>query len=171
MEHAEHAGLLADTYVWITLSFLIFCAAAFVFGRKSVTGGLDARINAIRAELDEAAKAHNEAMALLAEYQQRANDAEAESARIIRQAKEDAQALKEKAIADLEADLIRKEEWLSGRLTRMQEDAQTALQSHAATIVLQSAEQIVAQAVTEKAHDALVAETIKTLPSLAKKAA
>lgn len=169
--HAEHTGLLADSHFWVFLSFLIFCAAAFVFGRKSVTDKLDGRINRIRSELETAAKAHADAQELLAEYQQKAKDAEANAARIIKQAQEDAKAMQEKAMADLEAEMQRKEAWLAGRLVRMEEETRQALQDHAARIVVQSAEQIVASAVTEKHHADLVKQTISDLPKLAKNAA
>lgn len=169
--HAEHAGLLADSHFWVFLSFLIFCAAAFVFGRKSATDKLDGRINRIRNELAEAERAHVEAQALLAEYQQKARDANAQATRIIAQAQEDARALQEKAMADMEADIARKEAWLTGRLTRMEEETVQALQDQAARIVIQSAEQIIANAVTEKQHADLVKQTIANLPKLTKKIA
>ena len=167
----EHTGLLADSYVWVALSFLLFCVVAFMFGRKSVTQGLDGRIERIRTELEVAARAHADAQTLLAEYQQKARDADQQAARIIAQAEEDAKALRAKALADLEADIARKEAWLSGRLTRMEEEAQNSLQAHAARIVMQSAEQIVADAMSEKQHAELVAQTIADLPSRVKNAA
>ena len=67
----EHGSLLANPRVWVAVAFVIFFV---VFGRKlwaALAGILDARTNAIRAELAEAIKLRKEAEAILREANQR----------------------------------------------------------------------------------------------------
>ncbi|MES2729568.1 MAG: ATP synthase F0 subunit B [Pseudomonadota bacterium] len=171
--HADahgHTGPLGDATFYVLISFIIFCLMAYKFGRTSVTTALDDKIARIRDELAAAEQARLEATQLLQDARQREQQAGNDVSRILKQAKEDAAALISKAASDLDADIARRESQLATRLQRMQEDAKSDLQSYAATLVMQSAEQVVAQAVTEKTHAQLVKATIDSLPDTVKKA-
>ncbi len=170
--HGTHhaAGPLGDATFYVLISFIAFCLLAYKFGRSSVTSGLDAKIAHIKNELDAAAQTRREAEQMLADAQTRAKQIEAETARIVTQAQADAKAMRDTAAQELDADMARRESLLANRLQRMQDEAQADLQSYAAALVIQSAEQIVSQAVNEKTHAQLVQNTTESLPQTLKMA-
>ena len=65
-----------------------------------ITGGLDAKIDAIRSQLDEAKKLRAEAEALRDEYKQKIAGAEKDAASMMENAQREADAILEKAEAD-----------------------------------------------------------------------
>ena len=64
-----------DPTFWVAVGFLILAALAVMFGRKPVLAMLDARVDAVKASLNEAASLREEAQQLLAEYQRKQRDA------------------------------------------------------------------------------------------------
>lgn len=164
------SGLLGDTTFYVLISFIIFCLLAYKFGRASVTSGLDAKITRIQNELEAASATRRAAETLLQEAKQKAADIATDTKRIVDQATADAAALRAQAAAELDADMTRREAALASRLQRMRDEAQADLQAYAATLVVQSAEQIVTQAVNEKTHAQLVKATTESLPTTLKKA-
>ena len=105
----------SDATFWAFVSLLIFLGIAIYFGvPKIVAKMLDDRIAKIAAELDDATRLRREAEALLVEYEQKRQSAEAEAAGIVRAAEDEAKRLTEEAATTL-ADLI-------ARRTRAAED-------------------------------------------------
>ena len=61
---------------------------AFKMGRKSVVGALDAKIDEVKSEIENAERLRVEAQELLAQYQRKQRDAEQEAADILKRAQE-----------------------------------------------------------------------------------
>ena len=92
--------LLADPEFWVAVAFVIFLGfAAWLGAFKALVDGLDQRGARIAAELAEAKRLREEAQALLASYEKRRHEAEAEAAAIIAQAKVEADRLAREAQA------------------------------------------------------------------------
>jgi F-type H+-transporting ATPase subunit b len=82
----------AVLFTWVALiAFLAIVWKLGVF--NMVTSGLDKRAARIRDELDEARRLREEAQALLAEYQRKQREAEAEASQIVANAQADAERL------------------------------------------------------------------------------
>jgi F-type H+-transporting ATPase subunit b len=80
-----------DNSFWATAALLIFLGIiTYVKVPAMITKALDARADKIRTDLEEARRLRDEAKALLAEYQQKRKDAEAEAAGIVDAAKREA---------------------------------------------------------------------------------
>lgn len=168
--HHGPTGLMGDTTFYVLISFIIFGLMAYKFGRTSVASGLDTKIARIRDELAAAQQARIEAEQLLAEAKVREKQAGAETTRILEQARADAASLLDNAALDLDADMLRREAMLTARLQRMKDEAKSDLQSYAASLVMQSTEQIIVEAISEKTHAQLVKATTDSLPDTLKKA-
>ncbi|MEN8721358.1 MAG: F0F1 ATP synthase subunit B [Alphaproteobacteria bacterium] len=93
---------LSDTD-WVAIAFLVF--VGLLIWKKvpaMVLGALDDKADAIRNELEEAARIRSEAQALLAKYQKAQAEAEKEAEAIVEQASKEATALAEQTRVQLE---------------------------------------------------------------------
>lgn len=103
-----------DAPFWALVSLVIFFGIiVYLKVPGMLAGALDRRAQSIREELEQARRLREEAQALLADYQRRAREAEAEAEEIIDQAKREAAALSVEARK-------RTEEYVAGR-TRLAE--------------------------------------------------
>ncbi|NJO56404.1 MAG: F0F1 ATP synthase subunit B, partial [Rhodospirillales bacterium] len=69
---------------WVLISFVIFCGLLYMMGVPETIGkALDGRAAKIKSELDEARRLREEAQALLAEYQRKQREADAEARAIV----------------------------------------------------------------------------------------
>jgi F-type H+-transporting ATPase subunit b len=83
-----------DAEFFVLLGFLVFVAVLIYFGaHRMVLKGLDARGEAIQAELDQAARLRAEATALLASFEKKTAEAEANAAAIVAEARAQAEQL------------------------------------------------------------------------------
>lgn len=97
-----------DPAFWVAVGFFIFLGALAWFGvHKTIIGALDARADAIKAEFAEAARLRGEAESLLASFETKRKEAEAEAAAIVAQAKSDAERMAKEAEAKI-ADFVKR---------------------------------------------------------------
>ena len=94
--------LLQDTTFWAFVGLVLFFIVIFVFGApKMITKSLDDRADRIRTELDEARRLREEAQELLASYKRKQAEAAKNAEDIIRQAKAEADYLRENAKTEI----------------------------------------------------------------------
>lgn len=155
--------LAHDTGLWVTISFIVFAFIAFKLGRKSVVGGLDARIEEVKGEIENAERLRVEAQELLAQYQRKQRDAEKEAKEMIDHAKEQAKQLRKTAETDLAELMDRRETQLSERMRRLEENAVAEIQNHAADLAVAATTEMIVQTLDEKTNAALNEESIKSL--------
>ena len=83
-----------DAEFFVLLGFLVFVGVLIYFGaHRMVLKALDARGEAIAAELAQAAKLRDEATALLASFEKKTAEAEANAAAIVAEARAQAEQL------------------------------------------------------------------------------
>ena len=106
--HAEPELWGFAPYQWVSISMLVLLLIAF-FGakvHKTITGGLDGQIAAIREELDEAKRLRAEAEKLRDEYTTKIANAETDAEAMLDNAKAEAEAI----LRDLRNDLTTSKE-------------------------------------------------------------
>lgn len=158
MEH-----MLTDTNFWYVLSFIIFSALILKLGMPALNVLLDVRIAQIKSDLEEAENLRVEAQEMLAQYQRKHRDAVKESEGILEKAKENAAKFKESAEAELEEVIKRREAQLEDRLMRMQQNAINEIQSYAADLAMNAAQQIIVDNLDKKTNATLVDDAIKDI--------
>ncbi len=158
MEMLQHS-----TTLWVAISFVVFVALAVKFAGKGIASALDKRIAQIRAEIDTAEKLKAEAEALLADFQQKQQDAEKTAEKIIEQARASAKAVQEAAEADLSESMARREAQLTERLKRIEEKAIADIQNHAADLSIEATREIVMKTLDDKAGNKLVDQAIQSV--------
>lgn len=151
------------TTYWVAISFVIFLVLAVKLAGGKVTGALDAKIAAIRSEIETAEKLRAETQALLNDIQQKQRDAQVEASRIVDSARASAKQIQKSAEADLEETMARREAQLMDRLRRVEEKAIADIQNHAAELALQATREIVAKSMDEKTGKTLIDQAVASV--------
>ncbi|MBN9031186.1 F0F1 ATP synthase subunit B [Rhizobium sp. YJ-22] len=110
-----------------------------------VAKSLDARADEIRNELAEAKRLREEAQHLLAEYQRKRKEAEAEAAGIVASAEREAQALTAEAKQKTEEFVARRNALSEQKIKQAETDAINAVRSAAVDLAIAAAENVIAK--------------------------
>jgi F-type H+-transporting ATPase subunit b len=131
-----------------------------------ILNALDQRSARIKAELDEARRLKEEALALLAEYQRRQGQAEREAGEIIAGAKAEAERLVAEAEAKSEEFLARRTKLAKAKIAQAEAQAVADVRNAAADAAVAAAEAILIETVTGDAGNRIITRSIKDLRSV-----
>ena len=127
---------------------------------------LDGRIDAIKAQLDDAAKLRAEAEALRGEYQAKLSALDSETADMRARAQEEADALVAKAQTDAEALVARRQTMAEQRITAAERAAVAEVRATASRAAVGAAQQLIASGHGAASRDAIVDRSIADLVKL-----
>lgn len=150
-----------DPAIWVALSFAIFVIAAFALGRKMIVAGLDEKIAKIRTEIETSDRLRTEALAMLAQYQDKQKNAETEAQNIVAKATEQAKQIQAKLDAEFEESVKRREQMLKDRIARMQDQARDDIRRYAAELAMSATAEIIAQKMDQSRSNALIEDSIR----------
>ncbi|KRA83094.1 ATP synthase subunit B [Altererythrobacter sp. Root672] len=164
----EHVEPVAFGFVgpgaWVSLAMLVFIGILVWKGvPKLITGGLDAKIAAIREQLDEAKKLRAEAEALRGEYAAKIANAEKDAAAMIEHAKTESEAIVAKAEADAKAVIGRRERMAEDKIAGAERAAVDEVRAKAALAATEAARGLIAAKHDADADRKLVDEAISSL--------
>ncbi|MXP46372.1 hypothetical protein GRI43_03055 [Altererythrobacter luteolus] len=114
-----------------------------------ITGGLDAKIAAIREQLDEAKKLRAEAEALRNEYSAKIANAEKDAEAMMENAQKEADSIMDKAEQDSKAMVERRKKMAEDKIAAAERDAVDDVRNSAAMAATAAARELIA-----KKHDA-----------------
>jgi F-type H+-transporting ATPase subunit b len=162
--HAEPSVLGLDSYQWVALAMLVL-VGVFVWKKVPglITGGLDAKIAAIRAALDEAKTLRAEAEALRAEYAAKIAGAEKDAEAMLAGAREEADAILAKAEADSEVMVARRQRMAEDKIAAAERAAIAEVKAKAVTAAAAASKVLIAKAHDKKADKKLADEVIASL--------
>ena len=126
---------------------------------------LDGRIEQVRNEITTAETLRIEAQELLAQYQRKQRDAQAEAESIIANARNHAGEIRKSAEADLNEMIDRKERQLAERLQRMEDSTKSEIRAYASELAVKATAEIIAARLDDAGNAALVEQAIKTMPA------
>jgi F-type H+-transporting ATPase subunit b len=155
---------LQDPTFWVLVAFVLFIGAAGWPIAKAITAGLDKRADKIRADMEEAQKLREEAQDLLAGYQRKQRDAEAEAEAIVSHAHEESERLLVHGRERLEAALERRRKLAMDRIEQAEAQALDTVRVKTVDIALAATRDFLAENLKGKEADALVEVAIKELP-------
>lgn len=162
--HAEPSVFGLDTYQWVALAMAVLIG---VFLWKKVpgviTGGLDAKIAAIRAALDEAKTLRAEAEALRAEYAAKIAGAEKDAEAMLAGAREEADAILAKAEADSKVMVARRQKMAEDKIAAAERAAIAEVKARAVTAAAAASKALIAKAHDGEADRKLADEVIASL--------
>ena len=155
--------MLQDPTFWVAIGFLILAILAVFFVRKPILGMLDARVDSVRASLDEAASLREEAQQLLAEYQRKQRDAVKETEAMVARAKEEAERISSDGAEALEAALKRREELAIDKIAQAEADAVREVQRISIEVAIDATRVLIADKLDGARADALIDEAISDI--------
>ena len=141
----------------VTLAFIVFVGLLIylkVPGR--ITRLLDDRAQMIRNDLDEARLLKDEARALLASYEAKQTEMQAQSARIVATAKEEAQAAGVQAKLDLDAAITRRMAAAEEQIASAVKAAEKAVRDQAVSVSIAVAGEVLARQMTAEGAKASI---------------
>jgi len=135
--NASGAHWYTDSKLWVLIPLVLFFAFIFKKGvHKAIGSTLDARATRITSELDEAKRLREEAQALLASYQRKQKEAEAQAEDIIKQARSDAENMAVQARKDLSERLERRAAQAEAKIASAESQAMADVKAKAADMAL-----------------------------------
>ena len=146
--------------IWGSISFVVLFFLLQRFAFPAIRKSMDSRAERIRAGLAEAEQAKTEAQSILAEYQAKLADAKAESARIIEEARQSAdklrQDLRRQAEAEVAASKQRAQEEIEAAVARATADLRVSVRE----LTLELAEKVIQRNLDRDTNFALIDQFI-----------
>jgi F-type H+-transporting ATPase subunit b len=128
---------------YVLIATLIFLGVAWKLGAFGQIGkGLDARANAVRLELEQARSLREEAQKLLADYQRKQKEAEAQAASMIEAAKAEAERFKAEQIAKIHDFVARRTKLADQKIAQAEASAIAEVRAAAADAAVKAASSI-----------------------------
>ena len=157
--------LFGDPEFWVAVAAAIFIAVAWKPLRRALVGGLDARAERIRGELEEARKLRDEAERLLADYRQKEREAASEAQAMIAHARDEAERIAAQAARDLEQALARRRRLAEERIAQAEAKAVEEIRGVAVDVAVAAAHDVIAAEIDERRGAALIDAAIAALPT------
>jgi F-type H+-transporting ATPase subunit b len=157
-------AMLQNNEFWVGVGFVLVIALLLWKGVPGMIGKmLDSRAAVIAAELAEARRLREEALALLADYRKRAASAEAEAQSIVTEARAEAERFAAESRANLTAQIERRSQAAQDKIAQAEAAAMNEIRALAANAAAGAAEKLIAVRMDEKRAAALIESSIADL--------
>lgn len=158
--------MVYDAEFFVLIGFTLFLGVLLWVGaHKKVTGAIDGRIDRIKGELAEAQRLREEAEALLASFEKKRAEAEAEAQAIVAQAKKEAELLATEARQRLGDFVARGAKQVEQKIAQAEAQATAEVRAAAADAAVKISESILQKGTAGEVD--FVAAGIKQVASLA----
>ena len=155
-----------DAEIFVSLGFLVLLGLLVYFGAfRTVLKGLDARGEAVQAELDQAARLRDEATALLASFEKKSKEAEANAAKIVQEARTQAEQLAKEAAERLNDFIARRTKQAEAKIAQAEAQAAADVRGAAADRAARAAEVVLRDQMQGASGADLVSREISNLKS------
>lgn len=155
---------LANTDFIVLIGFLIFLGVLVYFKVPGLlTGLLDKRAAGIRSDLDEARSLRDEAQSLLASFERKSAEVQAQADRIVAAAKADAEEAAAQARADLEASIARRIRAAEEQIASAEAGALRSVRDRAVTAAVAAAGEVLAKGMDGARAEALFDDALDTV--------
>lgn len=152
---------------FVALGFVLFLALLGYLGVPKMIGkSLDERGQKIQAELDEAKRLREEAASVLASYEKKRAEAEAEAQAIVAQARAEAEELAKEAAVRMEEFIARRTKQAESKIAAAEAQAAQDVRAAAADAAVKAAEVVLSAEAKGATGEALVSKSIADLKGL-----
>jgi F-type H+-transporting ATPase subunit b len=153
---------LANTNYVVLLAFILF-VAILLYAKvpARLTSVLDARAVQIKADLDEAKALREEAQTILASYERKQKDVQAQADRIVATAREEAMTAAAEAKEELKASITRRLAAAEDRIASAETAALRAVREQAVSVAVAAAGDLLAKQMTTEGAGAMIEASIK----------
>ena len=158
--------MLEDATFWALVGLILFLLLiVYLKVPGKLTASLDNRAETIRTELEQARKLREEAQALLAEYQRKAREADAEVEEIIDQAKREADAFGADARKRVEDYVASRTKMAEGKIAQAEAQALREVRSLSADVAIAAAQRILTARTRGAVAEGLITQSIGDVQS------
>jgi F-type H+-transporting ATPase subunit b len=155
-----------DAEFWVAVAFVAFLGVLIYFGvHEMMVNYIDQRRDRIKAELDEALRLKEEALALLAQYQRKQREAEQEAAGIIAGAGAEAERMMAEAKTKMEEFIARRSNMAETKIAQAEAQALADVRAAAAEAAVSAAQTILTQVVKGEIAERLIVKGIDDVRS------
>ena len=152
---------LKNTDFVVLLAFLVFVGVLVYFKVPAMIAGLlDKRAETIKAELAEARALRDEAQILLASYERKQRDVQAQADRIVAAAKDEAAKAAVEAKAEIAASMARRLKAAEEQIASAQAGAIRDIRNQAITVAVGAAQDMIAAQMTAAKGNTLIDDAI-----------
>jgi F-type H+-transporting ATPase subunit b len=162
----HEASLLTDTNFWYGVAVAAFVLLFLKYARKGFVGAIDAQIDKIKSELDEAKRLRAEAEATLVDYRARQDKAMQDAEKIVADAKSLAARLRKDSEIELEETLRRHEQMAVDRIAAVQHAVEADVRAYMINEALVEARGKLAKDAGSDAALKLIDQAISDIPKL-----
>jgi F-type H+-transporting ATPase subunit b len=157
-------ALLHEPEFWVGVGFVLVIALLLWKGVPGMIGKmLDSRAAVIAAELAEARRLRDEAVALMADYQKKSASAEAEAQSIVNEARAEAERFAAESRAGLKTQIERRAQAAQDKIAQAEAAAMNEIRALAANAAAGAAEKLIAARMDEKRAAQMIENSIKDL--------
>ncbi len=156
--HEAPSPILPETneIIWGTFGFLVVFAFLGWKGYPAIKKTMNDRTEKIRSEIEGAEATKAEADAVLADYHSKLADARNESARILEEARQDADAVKAERIAGIDAEIAEMRQRAAAEIESSKAQALADLRGEITALALGAAERVVERNLDDATNRALI---------------
>lgn len=152
---------LKNTDFIVLLGFIVFIGVLAYFKVPGMLGKmLDDRAAGIQSELDEARALREEAQTLLASYERKQKEVEAQAERIVKTARDEAKTSAEQAKEDIKASVARRLAAAEDQIESAKDSAMRDVQAQAVTVAIGAAQDVIAKQTTATEANKLIDDAI-----------
>ena len=143
------------------LGFIVFIAILFYYKVPAMIGKmLDARATGIESEINEARALREEAQSLLADYERKQKEVQAQADRIVASAKEESNAAADQARVDLAKSIERRLAAAEDQIASAEASAVKEVRDQSVLIAVAAAREVIAKQMTAADGNALIDDAI-----------
>ncbi|TWT70481.1 ATP synthase subunit b [Crateriforma conspicua] len=168
--HGDEAegGLLSFDFgsaMFNVLIFLFVFSVLSAFVWPNVLGGLRAREDKIRSDLQAAEQANSDAAKLLKEYQVKLDDAAQQVQSMLAEARNDAQATGQRIVDEAKQEASRQQERAVAEIQTAKKVALSEIAGQTSDLAIKLAGSVVGRELNEQEHSELIRQSLDRLPS------
>ena len=159
--HANHPLTLSgDLALWSGIVFLLFLLVLWKLAWKPLAAGLDARERRIRDDIGAAEQARLKAERMLSEHAAKLDRVQDEVKAILAEARRDADVARQNIVADAQAEANATKNRAVAEIERVKDQALKELFDHMAARVADATEQVLGRGLTVADQDRLIDESL-----------
>ena len=154
-----------DMAIFTAVVFLLLLAGLYLAAWKPIMDGLEKREHAIAGNIKAAEQAAADAQAKLQEYEAKLSAASEEAARLVSEARKDAEAAGARIVASAEEEAARQRDRAVADIDAAKRVALSELASKSTDVAMSLAQRIVGREVKAADHQGLIQDMLAQLPS------
>jgi F-type H+-transporting ATPase subunit b len=152
---------LDNTNLIVLIAFIIFIGVLIKYKVPGMlTGLLDKRADGIRSDLDEAKELREEAQTLLASYERKQREVQAQADRIVASANEEAKLAGEQAKEDIKSSIVRRLAAAEEQIASAKASAIREVRNQAVIVAVAAARNVIIDQTTTAAANKLIDDAI-----------